>query len=82
MSSQNKIIPINDSMTSGYDSFGRKLIRTKNGSQYRDDNTHAEVTHDMKNIVRIFKEEPKVEEVVREDEPVVKVKQTRKRKES
>jgi len=76
---KNKIIPINDSMVGSYDQYGKKIVLTANGPMYKDDFTHAEVTPDMKKIIRIFTPETKVEEGV---EVEVKPKINRKKKES
>ena len=73
-----KIIPINDSMISGYDDKGVKLIRTTNGSEYIGDNTHAELTNDMKRIIRLLKQEVVKEEVAEVEE--IKPKQTRRKR--
>jgi len=51
---------LNDGDTHGY-LDGDKLIRTQNGLSPLRDNTHAEIGQNGK-IVRIFKEEKKVEE--------------------
>ena len=49
-------------MRSGYDADGKPMIRTANGAELIGDNTHAEVTDDMKRINRIFKQEEESEE--------------------
>ena len=79
---KNKIIPINDSMARTYDQYGKKIVITQNGPMYKHEYTHAEVTSDMKTIVRLVNEEPKVvvEKLKEEVKPVIK--RTRKKKES
>lgn len=79
---KNKIIPINDSMARTYDQYGKKIVVTANGPMYKDEYTHAEVTSDMKTIVRLLNKEPEVtvEELKEEVKPAIK--RTRKKKES